>query len=141
VKKLALSLGKSENEGNTCETTEHFFTYHVLSLWEAFLSKIEQEREKAKQTGKGKTDGTLTRFLFSFSFSPFFFVCRSFFKFLCHLCVIRMPRCNEVEMDVESSQYAGQVSTLFPFNAFFADAQPLFPGHGLEADMVIAEGT
>jgi intron-binding protein aquarius len=46
VKKLALSLSKTEAEAYTCETTEHFFTYQIMSRWEEFLSKVDQEKNK-----------------------------------------------------------------------------------------------
>ncbi|XP_074604592.1 RNA helicase aquarius [Brevipalpus obovatus] len=45
VSHLAESLGIASDVGYTCETANYFFTYHVLSRWEQFTSKLsESER-------------------------------------------------------------------------------------------------
>ncbi len=50
VSKLAQSFGMSEDQASayTCETAGHFFLYHVLSRWEAFVLKVKTFQKEQK---------------------------------------------------------------------------------------------
>ena len=44
MERLAKGLGVAESAAYTCETASYFWLMHVLSRWEAFVSKAERLR-------------------------------------------------------------------------------------------------
>ena len=49
VTRLQKSLGVSGDVAYTCETARYFFLYQILSRWEEYMAKLEQDQHKAKE--------------------------------------------------------------------------------------------